>query len=926
MSFTHRHFFRILVVLVPVVFIVSCNSAAPIEEPNLSLQGFPTSEFFGGISVDLDGLQNHPRYQVLPLDELIPATTSFDYLDTELISQFAIFLKDSDESNCGSHQQFEIAAVGKLRNPDAFDVRKELPRWKNRTTPWRSDACEVKEVKIGNKTCYQFQTGTILNSIRRQGKLEFYDEDGKKRKRGINVGNNTKRGYTSGKKGRKAVVSLTGIRSADLIEGKLVLDLFLDVFETYRRNKDWCDARVYLQSSDGKLRSSLVEVKARSLVNHTVQFPRELPVFDTESGDAKGTVDLIDDFASDGEFQMVLQSLEKATYIGLKASDIGFLLPRHEYLGINGEFVVVAQSQGSLKQMLELSPQQLVEKIALTQGQQVSASFDLSSKEKLHSFKQFLTSLDMKHAIQALSPSTKSVRLSVKMDQDRIFSAGIGMGSRDAKKQARQITKSIEKKTGPLDFLHHNGTVQAIPLNDGSGENLGEFPAIVYNSILRLDVMASVRTMAFNIHFGSKNTDSWAVTKSEPAVFPNRLFDRPSMVPLYQKLFDDLASGVRVKSLSEDLAIEFNWPFKEPSKLNETDRLLLATLRRYRAYDHYQQKRFFLGEQIERRLIDEFPEEDGLWGSLSHQLTFNTSMEFDTDAAKYVWVRRGIEVLLDEAESNENSIDAAWMAATFIGWKIGTSDEEAGLRKLFADDQALHDRISKYVDLKTCVDEKGELDCMLVASQMLERCAQREDRDERVESKMGKLNRTALRIAMLRMRAERFDRRLQFEAANQQWQQVLVEWQQMGEQVVELGPNSKLKLSELKIDESVVGDDVDVEELEAKAYWYQVWRYTLKFRLSTDGRVIAKHIAKADAFRKEGDYGSASAEAKLALKNIRQTLERAPVRKELVMLLFGDFFYRAEVRYKEMDEEFLKELHGVCEEFGLEAPLFGTLR
>jgi len=90
MPFKYHHFFRILVVLVPVVFIVSCNS---------------------------------PRYQVLPLDELIPATTSFDYLDTELISQFAIFLKDSDESNCGSHQQFEIAAVGKLRNPDAFDVR-----------------------------------------------------------------------------------------------------------------------------------------------------------------------------------------------------------------------------------------------------------------------------------------------------------------------------------------------------------------------------------------------------------------------------------------------------------------------------------------------------------------------------------------------------------------------------------------------------------------------------------------------------------------------------------------------------------------------------------------------------------------------------------------------------------------------------------
>ena len=880
MPFKYHHFFRLLVVLVPVVFIVSCNSAAPIEEPNLSLQGFPTSEFFGGISVDLDGLQNHPRYQVLPLDELIPATTSFDYLDTELISQFAIFLKDSDESNCGSHQQFEIAAVGKLRNPDAFDVRKELPRWKNRTTPWRSDACEVKEVKIGNKTCYQFQTGTILNSIRRQGKLEFYDEDGKKRKRGINVGNNTKRGYTSGKKGRKAVVSLTGIRSADLIEGKLVLDLFLDVFETYRRNKDWCDARVYLQSSDGKLRSSLVEVKARSLVNHTVQFPRELPVFDTESGDAKGTVDLIDDFASDGEFQMVLQSLKKATYIGLKASDIGFLLPRHEYLGINGEFVVVAQSQDSLKQMLELSPQQLAKKIELTEGQQVSASFDLSSKEKLHSLKQFLTSLDMKHAVQALSPSTKSVRLSVKMDQDRIFSAGIGMGSRDAKKQERQITEAIRKKTGPLNFLHHNGTVQAIPLNDGSGRNLGEFPAIVYNSILRLDVMASLRTM---------------VTQSEPAVFPNRLFDRPSMVPLYQKLFDDLASGVRVKSLSEDLAIEFNWPFKEPSKLNETDRLLLATLRRYRAYDHYQQKRFFLGERIERRLIDEFPEEDGLWGSLSHQLTFNTSMEFVTDAVKYVWVRRGIEVLLDKAESNENSIDAIWTAATFIGWKIGTSDEEAGLRKLFADDIALHDRISKHVDLKTCVDQNGELDCMLVANGIYERCNQRVDGSEEVKSKIGNLERAAQPIIMLNRRARWFDRKLQFEAANQQWEQVLEEWQRLGEQVV-----------------------------EPQDVWYQVRENAIQFRLSTDGKAIAKPIAKANVFRVDGDHDSELVEAKLALKKIRQILNQAPEHSESVDWLFGDFLVAGERRYQKLDEAFSKEMRDLCEKFGLVGP-YGDL-
>ena len=409
--------------------------------------------------------------------------------------------------------------------------------------------------------------------------------------------------------------------------------------------------------------------------------------------------------------------------------------------------------------------------------------------------------------------------------------------------------------------------------------------------------MASLRTMGFNIHFGLKNTDSRAVAKSEPAVFPNRSFGRLSMVPLYQKLFDDLASGVRVKSLSEDLAIEFNWPFKEPSKLNETDRLLLATLRRYRAYDHYQQKRFFLGEQIERRLIDEFPEEDGLWGSLSHQLTFNTSMEFDTDAAKYVWVRRGIEVLLDEAESNENSIDAAWMAATFIGWKIGTSDEEAGLRKLFADDQALHDRISKYVDLKTCVDEKGELDCMLVASGIYDRCNQRVDGSEEVKSKIGELERAAQPIVMLSRRARWFDRKLQFEAANQQWQQVLEEWQRLGEQVV-----------------------------EPQDVWYQARKNAIQFRLSTDGKAIAKPIAKANVFRVDGDHDSELVEAKLALKKVRQILNQAPEHSESVDWLFGDFLSAGERRYQKLDEAFSKEMRDLCEKFGLVGPYGGLVK
>ena len=899
MSFTPRHFLQILVSLLTVVLAISCSPTPPVKAQDLSLQGFPTSEFFGGLSVGLDGLQNHPRYQLLPLDELIPASTSFDYLDNELISQFAIFLKESNESNCGSHQQFEIAAVGKLRDPDTFDVRKELSRWKNRTTPRREDtACEVKEIEVGDKTCYQFQTGTVFNSIQRQGKVEFYDEDGKKMERGINVGNLTDRGYTAERKDSKAVVSLAGLRSADLIEENLVLDFFLDVFEVQRQNKEWREARVYLQTSDDKLRSSFVEIKARSFANHRLQFPRELSVFDTESGEAQGSIDLIDDFASDGEFQVVLQSLERTTYIGLKDSDVGILLPRYEYLGTNGGFVIVAQSMKSLKQMLALSPQQMAEKFALSEGQQVSASFDLSSNEKLNSFKQFLTLLDMQHAIHALPPSTKNVRLSIEMDRDRIFSASIGMSVHDSKTQSKQIAESIEKKTSPSNF-----------------------PTAFFEFVVRQDTMATLRTMSFSMADGWQNIVPWASAKSDTIVFPNSSFDRRSMRPFFQKLFEDLASGVQVRDLSGDLAIEFNWPFKDPSELSKTDRLLLALLRRYRACDHYQQKRFFLGEQIERRLMDEFPEEDGLWLSLSHQLSYNISIEFGTGATSYAWVRRGINVLLDAAELHEHSVDAIWMVATFIGWKSESPYGGVEFRRLFTDDRELLDRIGKHVDLKKCLDEDGQIDCLLIARRIFERCNQRVDGNERVKLNIEKLDRMALPIGMLERRARRLEREFQIQAADQHWQQALVEWQQLGEQVVEFDSGAKLKLNQLeaKDDQPVDRDNYDV--VESRAYWYQTRIKAIQFKLSIDASAVTQHIANANVLRENGDLDSALVQAKLALQIIRQIMKRAPENRLSVNWFFNDFLSDAERQYKQLDEPFAEEVNEFRKKFGFDQPM-----
>ena len=723
----------------------------------------------------------------------------------------------------------------------------------------------------------------MLKSIQRPVKVAFYNRDGEKTERGISVGNFTNRGYISGSKESKAVISIAGVTESDLVDGSLILDAYLDVFLTHRLKTPFCDAQAFLQTSDGKIHSSFVEIKARSLAEHTLRFPRELPVFDVDSGDAKGTADLIDTFASNGSLQVVLQCLEKSSYIGLQDSDIGLRLPRYEFLGTNGQFVVVAQSKDSLKQMLELSPQELAEKIALQEGQQVTASFNLNSDANRRAFKYFLNSMKMQHAIFALSPSSRNVRLSVNMDRDCIFSTRIGMSEHDATNKAKQITDSLKILTSPRDSFDSTAK-HSYALDGESGKILGELPAEVYQSVLTQDSLASLRAIVLNMAFGMQDMDVPLTTQSDAATFPGGAIDRVAMASLYQKLFEDLASGVRSEGAFKDLAIEFHWPFDEPGELDQMEQIVFATPRRYRAHEHNKQQRFFLGEQIERRLIDDFPEEAGLWTALAHQLSYNVSMEFEADAAKYTWVRKGINVLLDVAEADENSIDATWMAAIFISAKIGTSDEETSFRKLFTKDRELLDRISKYIDLNQCLDESGAPDCLLIGRSLAKYCSERIDNNKLVKSNLSQLEIAVQPINMLLRHARWLDK-LQPQAANKQWQQALVEWEKLASEHDDTAPSKR-----------------------ANANWYKTRTKSIQFRLSPAGQAIARHIAEANVFREADNLESALDQAKLALKLIRKKLEAEPEANLVVNQLFDSFLTDAEYQYRKLDKSFSNEI------------------
>ena len=890
--------FCTLNVLLLAFLVIGCEGTRAAS-PQFSEQAFPTNEFFGGISVDIDGLRKHPRYRLFPLDELIPAATSLNYLDSELISQFAFFLKHS-ESKRGSDQRFEIAAIGKLRNADSFDAKSELAKWSNRTTPWRDDVdVAIEEIQVDGKTCFQFETGTVLNPIRRAGKTRFFDRDGKKSDRGINVGSMTDRGFISGGgKKSKAVITATNVSSDDLIDGQLVIDLHLDVFLTRKLEYPFPESQVYLLSSDGSFRSEPVDFDAKSFFVHQFSFPAELAVFDSETGQPKGKVDLFENLVTDGQLKLVLRCLEDLTYLGIEDSDFSLRIPGHEYLGVVGEFVVVTQSLDRLKQMMKLDEKTIAEKIALQKGQQVEASFDLTKSENKTPFKDFLKTLKLQHVLAAMTSTTDRVQFSINVDQEKMFSAEIGMSATDARAYAKQILSYCRELTKPRPL--HQIERQAYKLVGKSNQFAGFLATELFDTVRRQQVMAKLREAGFTFIFDQQREAFQDFEGVDASVFPDSSIDIDSLVQPCQTLAENLAESVRAEKNSDGLAIDFHWPFAEPNELNQLEFLTLALLRRYRAIEHFNMKRFYFSEQIERRLISEFPNNEGLWASLAHQLAFNTAPEFNGEPTQYFWVRKGIGLLLDMAETNENSADAISTAAFYVAFKIGASDEQKEFRKLFDNDKALLDRIGKYVDLEKCLDSDGIVNCELVGRGMLEHSNQQRRKNGKANSWDVQLEMATQPIGILTSHARWLDNQFKNEVATKQWQIALQELKQLEEHVVEFDATTKLKLKDVKENFAKIAFQENCEKARRHASWCESQISQIQLRLSPTGTKALSHFSKAVTFQVDQESESALAEFRSALKIIHKYTGKDPEKVRSARLTFKDLFEKANAHHEKM--------------------------
>lgn len=95
------------------------------------------------------------------------------------------------------------------------------------------------------------------------------------------------------------------------------------------------------------------------------------------------------------------------------------------------------------------------------------------------------------------------------------------------------------------------------------------------------------------------------------------------------------------------------------------------------------------------------PHFEKVWEHQAHNLAYNVSTEFDDYRQRYEMVREGTEFLSRGVRQNREAPRLVWYTGWFYGSKMGTSDEKRQFRRLFSEDDVLHESL---IDQDIAVD------------------------------------------------------------------------------------------------------------------------------------------------------------------------------------------------------------------------------
>ncbi len=675
------------------------------EEPSSSksVTRFATNEFVAGCRVRPEALIVDPYFGLLPIHTYLPEPVSLRRLDRMQIEELGVF--------CGPQgtQDADIEWAAAARTSKRIELEAVMKQWRKSLVP-KEKPTGIKPValKIADQKCFQVPAGSFFPPPRKYGTLRFTDAKGNPAKKGVNVGNFWEyRSYVEGKTNASAIFTFDQLDETDLIDGHLPLELRLDVFHTYKLDKEYATAQMELRNPDTGLRSLPITFKAKSYVNCQFEIPRKLTALDA-NGQRPG--DLLKDFCSkNGRLEVILTGIEQGIYFGVGDYDLNVRPLAFEYVYVSGREIVVAQSKKTLEKMLRASktPTSLAKRLSQP-GEIVIAAHVRNDSQRT--------------AFQQLAHSMSETVMFAQVRNDSQPSAQSVGDNANAKLWGATLTemtaiiciKEPKITLVKAKFQPRRNAEKAARLckqmigdvRDSAHKHLGE-------TIKRIDNFSNLVSLSM---------DGVLLSFPRDSLLTAEVRERSLL-----KLIDEALDKIQVEVDGNSLTLTF-MPLAMFSNLPMPTQYALANMEERMARTLLTLEKFDLGDELFERMTYRFPQAFELWFRRAHQLVYNTSFDFDGDETRYSGPRRGINLLLDGAKQNPGTTDLLWMAARFVDRKLGSSYDGVPYRELFSHDERLHKRLAKYIDLEQAKSPNHKIDNWLVAKLLFEHCIEQHEK------------------------------------------------------------------------------------------------------------------------------------------------------------------------------------------------------
>lgn len=631
--------------------------------------------FVAGCRIASSQLLQHPYFGLLPLDRIVPAPLSIGRLEALGVEELVILCGPRREDQPqASRDKLEWIVSARLSEP--VDLPSVLNGWRQSLVDKELKVIQPKEMQIGEHDAWKIPAGTFIPRPRQPLNLSFTDRAGEPVKRGLSVGRTDLTRSFIGDGRTSAIFTLENIGESSLTQPGLELEAFTDVFLTMHLDKEFSGATIEVRNPDTGLFSQPIRFPAKSWIWQQIVIPRQL-----ESTEREQPNDLLTDYVSDGQLEIVIRSDDETTYLGLAPFDLRLRSKASEYVYVDGNNITVTRSaetlhalvEGNLTSTTALWPNASeadIEIVAYVEGQ--------SDRE---SFKQVCERFGDGRLTRLCSHELRSMSLTVDVSAA----------------PALRLSAEFADKT--------DATRAAGYFETWISQTLESFGAQVADQLEVVDIRANLAAF-----FDGGRILSFPQQDSPLA---------PARVPAFSAVLDDIEESVNLQAANNRMTLSFTQP-QSLTKPSAALQIAITNLAEAYAHGLCERARFDLSDEINRYAVRLFPDVMPLRFRRAWNLAYNVRAAQTGYNNQYQCVRRALEILLDVAERHPNNTDTYYILARIVRDKVAIDHDHVAMQRRFANDERLMQRFGKLINLNQLADGRQGVRGWVVAGLLYE--------------------------------------------------------------------------------------------------------------------------------------------------------------------------------------------------------------